>query len=446
MRTVRTVAEIVVGLGFGDEGKGTTIDWLARRHPARLVVRFNGGAQAGHHVVLPDGRHHCFSQFGSGTFAGAETHLSRYMIVNPVSALSEEAHLAQMGVSGAFERMTIEEEALVTTPFQVAANRLREMYRTVRHGSCGMGIGETVEDSLDDFHALHSIRVRHLLDSDRLRSMLRAQQERKRAQIRAVYEKLDPIRYCEPSQREWEVLNDPGTVDKTMEYMARFTKQVRVVDRTWLRTEMTKRGAVLFEGAQGVLLDENFGFHPHTTWSDCTFGNALRLLEGLDVQIRRTGVLRAFHTRHGAGPFVSEREEMQPLVESDHNCWGPWQSGFRAGVFDMVAAKYAVAAVGGVDGLAMTCLDQLNKLGGRVPVCVGYTKTNGRTVKSLALPRSLGEQEALTQTLFKLQPVFRQSDMGYRPQGYAGGIAEALGVPLRLASTGPTHEDKTQVF
>lgn len=144
------LALVVADLGFGDAGKGSSVDFLVRAYKAHTVVRYNGGAQAGHNVVTQDGRQHVFAQFGSGTFVpGVQTHLSRHMLVNPVSMLDEEEHLCSLSVSDAFHRTTIDEEALIITPFHQAANRLREYARGKdRHGSCGRGIGETMTDAL----------------------------------------------------------------------------------------------------------------------------------------------------------------------------------------------------------------------------------------------------------------------------------------------------------
>ena len=139
-------AILTVDLGFGDAGKGSIIDFLAREHNAHTVVRFNGGAQAGHRVVAKQGEH-VFSQFGSGTLAGARTHLSRFMLVEPLAMLAEAEHLMQLGIRDPFGMVTIDEKALITTPFQRAVNRLKELARgNGRHGSCGMGIGETMAD------------------------------------------------------------------------------------------------------------------------------------------------------------------------------------------------------------------------------------------------------------------------------------------------------------
>src|SRR4051812_48029015 len=112
----RSSAIIVVGLGFGDEGKGATVDYLARRHDAGLVVRFNGGPQCAHNVITPDGRHHTFAQFGSATFLpNVRTHLSRYALINPLNMLREEEHLREVGIDDAFDRLTVDEGCIVIT-------------------------------------------------------------------------------------------------------------------------------------------------------------------------------------------------------------------------------------------------------------------------------------------------------------------------------------------
>src|SRR5947207_7285945 len=115
----------LVGLGFGDCGKGLFTDALCRRWPVHTVARFNGGAQAGHNVVTPDGRHHTFAQFGAGTFVpGVRTHLARQMVVHPLALWLEARGLASVGVPDALERLTVSARALAITPFQQAACRL----------------------------------------------------------------------------------------------------------------------------------------------------------------------------------------------------------------------------------------------------------------------------------------------------------------------------------
>src|SRR5271157_3655365 len=121
-------AYVIAGLAYGVEGKGATVDYLVRKYQASLVVRYNGGCQAAHNVVTSDDKYHTFAQFGSGTLvgAGAHTHLSRHVIIDPISMMREAEHLTQLGVQNIWGRISVEEDALIVTPFQAAANRLIE--------------------------------------------------------------------------------------------------------------------------------------------------------------------------------------------------------------------------------------------------------------------------------------------------------------------------------
>ena len=155
---------IVVDLGYGDAGKGTIVDWLCARaadaarntsdRPVQAVVRFNGGAQAAHHVLArgtrQPARAHPFAQFGSGTFTpGTRTFLSRFMLVDPLALVAEAEHLGELGVRDPFGLVAIDRDALLTTPYHRAANQAREAARgDGRHGSCGLGIGETASYAL----------------------------------------------------------------------------------------------------------------------------------------------------------------------------------------------------------------------------------------------------------------------------------------------------------
>src|SRR6059058_5940908 len=126
-------AIITVGLGFGDEGKGATVDFLFRHHDADLVVRYSGGSQAGHNVQLPDGRRHTFAQFGAGTLAAGlarpRTYLGPQVVIDPPALLREAQHLAELGVKTPTDLLTIHPRCLVTTLWHKTLNRLREMSR-----------------------------------------------------------------------------------------------------------------------------------------------------------------------------------------------------------------------------------------------------------------------------------------------------------------------------
>lgn len=424
---------LVAGLGYGDEGKGSLIDYLTRRDEAKLVVRYNGGAQAAHNVVTADGQHHLFAQFGSGTLAGARTHLSRHMLVNPLFLDSEEQHLRKLGVGDAFERTTIERSALVTNPFQVASNRLREMSRNKgRHGSCGMGIGETVGDSvaLGD----QALRVADLESPAVLRDKLHASQVFKREQLRPLFEGLDKTEHV---LREWAILDDPHIVDQCVARFTAIAHLVQLVDNDFLAEALAEPGTVLFEGAQGVLLDQDYGTFPYVTRSKITFENAYDLLGDFAGPVTRMGILRTYMTRHGAGPFVTEDPELEhPEI---HNCFGPWQEGWRQGHLDFMALDYAVRAIGGVDELAVTHLDCLK---GPWKVATGYIP-----YFDWELPVATEEQARLqelastSEKLAKLRPSYSSLN-NPSPEDVLRWISLVLKAPVTITSHGPTAEDK----
>ena len=424
---------IVVDLGYGDAGKGTVVDWLCSPFaasggsgglgggPVHTVVRFNGGAQAGHNVVAADGRHHTFAQFGSGTFwPGVRTFLSRFMLVDPLALAAEAAHLAAVGVPDALGRLTVDADALLTTPYHRAANRARELARgRDRHGSCGMGIGETASYALSAG-----------CDAPRVGDC---------AAPRVLAGKLGRLR--DRLSDELGPLDAPPVPDLCEAYRA-FAAAVPLVDSGYL-ARVLRRGRVVFEGAQGVLLDEWRGFHPYTTWSRTTFANAETLLAEAGASGVRLGVVRSYLTRHGPGPFVTEDPALR--LPERHNRHGDWQGVFRVGHFDAVALRYAVSVAGGVDALAVTHLDTAERLGtagppgtGAVRVCDEYL-VDGRRVERLVPgpERDLGYQERLTGMLLRAQPSY--ADLA---GAWPGVIEAALGAPVALLSWGPTAADK----
>jgi adenylosuccinate synthase len=436
-------AAIVVDLGFGDAGKGSIVDSLVRSLGAHTVVRFNGGSQAGHNVVTDDGRHHTFAQIGAGAFVpGVRTYLSRFVVLHPTALLVEARVLSGKGVSDVLERVTVSDEALVTTPFHQAAGRLRELGRgSARHGSCGAGVGETVS------HALRfpedAVRARELGDPRALRPKL----ERIRDRLRAEAEPWLASLGSEPrALLERSVLEAPHVIDDWSAAARELATRGLVVPEERLG-EILRDGAVVFEGAHGVLLDEWRGFHPHTTWSNCTFENALALLEenGFSGRVERIGVLRTYASRHGPGPFPTEAPELSGVFPELHNPTGEWQGAFRVGWPDFVLARYALEVCGGVSGLAVTHLDALGKIA-RWRVCTGYRGRAGELVTSLraGAPRDLDHQSELTRTLLAVEPVYDDLALGGdRAASYVLALEAVLGVRAWIESRGPTAGSKT---
>ncbi|SHM69030.1 adenylosuccinate synthetase [Cryptosporangium aurantiacum] len=394
---------VVVDLGYGDAGKGRVVDLLCAESDVTAVVRFNGGAQAAHNVVLEDGRHHTFAQFGSGTFRGVRTHLSRFVVVDPLALAAEAAHLAAVGVPDPFGLLTVEEGALLATPWHRAANRAREQRRgTERHGSCGLGVGETVAYALA--YPGDAPRVGDVRDPARLRQRLVAVRDRLTASV-------GPL--------------PAPAVDDVLNVFAAFRDAVRIVDAAHL-DRLLRAGPCVFEGAQGVLLDEWFGWHPHTTWSTTTFANAAALLG--EAPARRLGVVRTYTTRHGAGPHVTADPALDVLPEL-HNGTGEWQGAFRRGHFDAVAHRYAVEVCGGVDALAVTHLDA-PALAPSLGICTSY-----RDLDRIPVGRrgDLAGQERLTTALNRTT-----AGEVHRPTDWPGTIGDLLGAPVVLATDAPT--------
>ncbi|MBP9669245.1 MAG: adenylosuccinate synthetase [Candidatus Pacebacteria bacterium] len=442
-------ATIVVDLGFGDAGKGTTVDYLARQGGISAMVRFNGGAQARHFVVTPDGRTHGFAQFGSGTFVpGVETFLSRFVLVDPMELVKEAELLAGLGCRNALSRIAIDERAMVVTPMHRALNRLREIARGAgRHGSCGMGIGEAMKMSIEYPEAV--IRIDDLRDLRHLTSRLRLQQEAMAALSKRLMPYTEQVKALDGSGYGAAVLHHPNSVIETAEIMHSIAQEVRIVPSGHLK-ELAQRGSLIFEGAQGVLLDEWRGFHPHTTWSTTTPHNAQTLLQeiGYEGEVQKLGVMRAYHTRHGAGPFPTETSGLPASYFVDR-CNGEheWQGKFRVGWLDMVLLRYALEVSGGVDGLVVTHLDQYDALphGIAMHICNGYSPQGNTDIVVHRLPVNpsltyLAFQERLTTFLNRATP--RYEPAPFSSADLIQRLADAFGTPVVIGSYGPSAADK----
>jgi adenylosuccinate synthase len=450
-------ATIVVDLGYGDSGKGTIVDYLARTRPVGTVVRFNGGAQAAHNVHTPDGRHHTFAQFGSGTFVpGVRTHLSRFMLLDPAALLNEETHLRALGVADAFVRLSIDRLATVVTPFHKAANRIREVLRgSGRHGSVGMGVGETMADKIAFPH--QTVFAADLRSPETLVEKLTFFQKLKFDEFGP---RLSELARDAGLADEVKLLASPEAPERLAVALWQNAMRLRIVDSDYLAT-LALQGDLAFEGAQGVLIDEWHGFHPYTTWSTTTFDNAIALLDGIGFEgsVEKIGVLRAYATRHGAGPFPTEATHLSQLLPDTHNTFGRWQEGFRAGWFDAVLARYAIAVCGGIDALALTNLDRITGLSS-VKVATAYRlddvsrkereavvsastwDESGMVVESLRKKpflTDLGYQESLTAIAERAQPIYRSAPRG---EEFIHMIERELHVSVSIASYGPAAGDK----
>lgn len=460
-------ATLIADLGFGDAGKGSIVDFLARESDSPVVVRYNGGPQAAHNVVTPDGRHHTFTQFGSGSFVPrVRTHLSRHMLINPFNAFIEARQLLELGVDDIWLRTSFDEDALVVTPFHVAANQLRELSRgDGRHGSCGQGIGET--RSLDIRHPELSIHIRDLFNINRLFKQLVRIQGALREDSKVLWER---IASSDQAKAAMHLLSDPKLVWGMYSAYRQFTRVAHIADTDFLTMLSKAHEHIIFEGAQGVLLDEKYGFHPHTTWSNTTYHNAFQILDDIeyDGEVSRLGLIRGYATRHGAGPFVTEDPTLTADIPDYHNAGNLWQREFRIGQPDIVSIRYGIEAAGGVDELVVTNLDRMiGRSGWQLADSYQLGKPPTRNdlfdfdhaghVERIRfkLAKDLERQESITNSLLQARPVYQElqtaSGRGIMAteedvEMYLGTLTQKLEIPITLTSSGPTESGKSRLI
>lgn len=345
-------AMAVIGAAYGDEGKGLMTDRLVAETNAPVVVRTNGGAQAGHTVTTPDGRRHVFSHIGSGAFAGAATHLSRFFVAHPMFFLAERERVLSLGGD---VRVSADPRVIVTTPFDILINQIVEENRgAARHGSCGMGFGETIERNLRPDVALS---VADLAGS-RL-GMVSKLERMRRDWVPARLAKLGIVEIPEKFQA---ILKDDAILRRFLVDCEAFVEAVAIANDADIAD-----GAV-FEGAQGLLLDQDYGAFPHVTRSNTGILNMAAVAREAEIDvIEATYTTRAYTTRHGAGPLAHEGDSMDyATIVDPTNIHNDWQGTIRAAPLDLdvlaEAIRHDMARADGVRlraNVAVSCLDQI---------------------------------------------------------------------------------------
>lgn len=352
-------ATVVIGANYGDEGKGLMTDYhIAPAGRDGIVVRFNGGAQAGHTVTTPEGLRHVFSHFGSGTLAGAATYLSRHFVCHPALFLKEAAQLEAAGLA-APPPVFVDDRAPVSTLYDILLNQVLERHRgQARHGSCGMGFGETIERQLDPDFALTVADLRqgagYLLH--RLAAIRDAYVPRRLADL--------GIASLDAEAADW--LASAGALQSFVHAAMRFRRMTRPARPAVL----ADYARVVFEGAQGLLLDQERGAFPWVTRSRTGIRNALDVAREAGFEaLAITYVTRAYLTRHGAGPLAGELPgKPYPGIEDRTNVPNEFQGTLRFAHLDLdllvrtIRADFADAlldpGLSATLNLAVTCLDQ----------------------------------------------------------------------------------------
>jgi adenylosuccinate synthase len=312
---------VVVGTGFGDEGKGATVNSLCNGSKKTLVVRHQAGHQVGHTVVLDDIRH-VFSNFGSGTLRGVPTYWSEYCTVDPIGVLREGDALRLRGI---FPDVYYNLNAMVTTPYDKYLNISDSVNNS--HGTVGVGFGKTIQRNEDYFH----LYIRDLLFPKIRNEKLRLIREYyynnvvfSEEQLKLMDKQYDDfISACDDLVYRYMVVNGLGDALYGIQNL-------------------------IFEGGQGILLDQNYGFFPHVTRSNTTSKNAMEIIKKNKLHknhIITYYVTRAYQTRHGNG-FLSNEDKDNSYIKinpKETNLDTGSQGVFRRSMLDLDMLQYALS-------------------------------------------------------------------------------------------------------
>jgi adenylosuccinate synthase len=414
----------VVGSQWGDEGKGKIVDWLSER--ADMVVRFQGGHNAGHTLVIGN-QTYKLNLLPSGVVRGKTSFIGNGVVVDPWALLDEIKRIGEQGIKITPALLKLADNASLILPLHRNLDQARETAAgSAKIGTTGRGIGPAYEDKV----ARRAVRVCDLADEsviafkvDRLlahhNALLRGlgQPEVDGAELIAQLRELAP-RLLPFAAPVWEMLDDARQ----------------------------QRKRILFEGAQGAMLDVDHGTYPYVTSSN-THGGQAAAGAGLGPSAVGyvLGITKAYTTRVGAGPFPTELTDGigQLLGERGHEFGTVTGRKRRCGWFDAVMVRQAIK-INGIDGIALTKLDVLDTLT-ELCVCVGYD-LNGKRIQRL--PSSMSEQAAV-KPIYETMTGWNCSTRGARSWAqlpaeaikYIRRIEELIEAPVALLSTSPERED-----
>jgi adenylosuccinate synthase len=416
---------VVLGTQWGDEGKGKIVDLLTDQ--AKAVVRFQGGHNAGHTLVI-DGETTVLHLIPSGVLRDNVTCLiGNGVVLAPDALLKEIAQLEERQIP-VRERLIISAACPLILPYHVALDHARELKRgDQKIGTTGRGIGPAYEDKV----ARRGLRVGDLLDKERFSRKLKTVLE---------YHNFSLTQYYGVEAVDYEtVLADSLEMAEQLRPM--------VADVTSLLHDYRERGEkILFEGAQGSLLDIDHGTYPFVTSSNTTAGSTATGTGFGPLYLDYVlGITKAYTTRVGSGPFPTELFDStgEHLAAKGHEFGATTGRARRCGWFDAVALRNAVR-INSVSGLCLTKLDVLDGLE-TISICVGYQDTSGRTVSN---PVDSDDYEGL-QPVYEEVPGWSETTLGIKSldqlpqsaQDYISRIEELVGAPIDIISTGPDREE-----
>lgn len=422
---------VVVGTQWGDEGKGKVVDWLTDH--AQGVVRFQGGHNAGHTLVIK-GRKTALQLIPSGVMReGVACYIGNGVVVDPVHLLTEIERLEAIGVE-VRSRLFISESCPLIMPFHVAVDRAREALRESsgmgKIGTTGKGVGPAYEDKV----ARRALRIQDLKHPERF--------ARKLADLLALHN------VALSGHLGAQALEFQPILDQAMRVAEQLSPLFADVGHA-LHQSHLRGDTLLFEGAQGTLLDIDHGTYPFVTSSNCVAGNAAAGA-GVGPQMLhyRLGITKAYTTRVGSGPFPTELPIDQAGTVGHHLSTVGQERGTvtgrarRCGWLDAAALRRAMI-INGISGLCITKLDVLDGLEA-VQVCTGY-RLDGRVVDILPLD---ADDIARCEPIYETFGGWSQTTAGVthwdalpdKARHYLQGVQQMIGVPIDMVSTGPDRD------
>jgi adenylosuccinate synthase len=418
----------VIGAQWGDEGKGKIIDWLANR--AEMVVRFQGGNNAGHTIVVGD-KSYKLSLLPSGVIQGKRSIIGNGVVVDPWSLLEEIERLGAAGIVVTPDILVLAENAVLVLPIHRELDAVRESSNSlVRLGTTKRGIGPAYEDKV----GRRAIRVIDLKD------------------LATLPAKLERLLAHHNALRRGAGADEVDAGQLLAELTAVAPRILPYAGSSWRELDAARRAGkrVLFEGAQAVLLDIDHGTYPYVTSSNTVAGQAAA---GSGIGPRQIGyvlgITKSYTTRVGEGPFPTEQQNAvgDALGTRGKEFGTVTGRKRRCGWFDSVLVRQT-AITGGIDGIALTKLDILDTFE-RIEVCTGYRL--GDTLLD-HLPADAGEQAKLV-PIYETLEGWQSSTHGARSWAdlpanaikYVRRIEELIDVPVALLSTSPDRDDTIMV-